>query len=50
LQDSGAPELDTSDKSLTTIEAKILSDGTKESLLKYIGLPLHIFEKVNETS
>lgn len=45
LQDSGAPELDTSDKDRTTIEAKILSDGSKESLLKYMGLPLNIFEK-----
>jgi hypothetical protein len=46
LQDSGAPELDTSDKNITTTEAKVLSDGSKDSLLKYMGLPLHIFEKV----
>ncbi|KAI8054815.1 transport protein Avl9-domain-containing protein [Thamnidium elegans] len=45
LQDSGAPELDTSDEDRTTVEAKILSDGSKESLLKYMGLPLNIFEK-----
>jgi hypothetical protein len=45
LQDSGAPELDTSDKNIKTTEAKVLSDGSKESLLKYMGLPLHIFEK-----
>ncbi|CEP13761.1 hypothetical protein [Parasitella parasitica] len=45
LQDSGAPELDTSDENITTTEAKVLSDGSKESLLKYMGLPLHIFEK-----
>ncbi|CAO3612613.1 unnamed protein product [Mucor hiemalis] len=45
LQDSGAPELDTSDEDRTTVEAKVLSDGSKESLLKYMGLPLNIFEK-----
>lgn len=45
MQDSGAPELDTSDEGRTTIEAKVLSDGSKESLLKYMGLPLNIFEK-----
>lgn len=45
LQDSGAPELDTSDENITTTEAKVLADGSKESLLKYMGLPLHIFEK-----
>lgn len=45
LQDSGAPELDTSDKDRTMTEAKILADGSKESLLKYMGLPLNIFEK-----
>ncbi|KAI9487840.1 MAG: transport protein Avl9-domain-containing protein [Benjaminiella poitrasii] len=45
LQDSGAPELDASDKNMTTTEAKVLSDGSKESLLTYMGLPLHIFEK-----
>ncbi|KAI8334479.1 transport protein Avl9-domain-containing protein [Blakeslea trispora] len=26
-------------------EAKVLSDRSKESLLKYMGLPLHLFEK-----
>ncbi|KAI8640104.1 transport protein Avl9-domain-containing protein [Parasitella parasitica] len=45
LQDSGTPELDTSDKNIATAEAKVLSDGSKESLLMYMGLPLHIFEK-----
>ncbi|KAL7330991.1 hypothetical protein PS15p_203247 [Mucor circinelloides] len=45
LQDSGAPELDTSDENIATTEAKVLADGSKESLLKYMGLPLHIFEK-----
>ncbi|KAL0140934.1 transport protein Avl9-domain-containing protein [Mucor lusitanicus] len=45
LQDSGAPELDTSDENMVTTEAKVLADGSKESLLKYMGLPLHIFEK-----
>ncbi|KAI8092354.1 AVL9/DENND6 domain-containing protein [Gilbertella persicaria] len=45
LQDSGAPVLDTSDINIKTTEAKVLSDGSKESLLKYMGLPLHLFEK-----
>ncbi|KAG2212399.1 hypothetical protein INT47_001760, partial [Mucor saturninus] len=45
LQDSGAPELDTSDEIRTAVDAKILADGTKESILKYMGLPLNIFEK-----
>ncbi|KAG1178027.1 hypothetical protein G6F70_000019 [Rhizopus microsporus] len=41
LKDSGSPYLDTTQLST----AEILVDGSKESLLKYMGLPLHIFEK-----
>ncbi|KAI9488955.1 transport protein Avl9-domain-containing protein [Zychaea mexicana] len=45
LQDSGDPDLDTSKKFLRTTEAKELSSGNKESLLKFMGLPLRLFEK-----
>lgn len=46
LQDSGDPSLDTSSERLQLTEAKVLSSGNKASLLKYMGLPLYIFEKV----
>ncbi len=42
LKDSGSPDLDT----IQLTMAGGLSDGTKESLLKYAGLPLHLFGKV----
>ncbi|CAO3596008.1 unnamed protein product [Absidia cylindrospora] len=45
LQDSGAPELDISDNDLRQTEAKELENGNKGSLLRYMGLPLRIFEK-----
>ncbi|CAO3692602.1 unnamed protein product [Umbelopsis ramanniana] len=45
LQDSGDPSLDTSTEHLEVTEAKILSNGNKASLLKYMGLPLHLFGK-----
>ncbi|ORZ09801.1 AVL9/DENND6 domain-containing protein [Absidia repens] len=45
LQDSGAPELDISDSDLRQTEAKELENGNKGSLLRYMGLPLRIFEK-----
>lgn len=41
LKDSGSPDLDT----IQLTMAGGLSDGTKESLLKYAGLPLHLFGK-----
>ncbi|KAG1050667.1 hypothetical protein G6F43_007076 [Rhizopus delemar] len=40
-RDSGSPDLDT----IQLTMAGGLSDGTKESLLKYAGLPLHLFGK-----
>ncbi|KAH8554004.1 AVL9/DENND6 domain-containing protein [Umbelopsis sp. PMI_123] len=45
LQDSGDPSLDTTAEQLEVTEAKILSNGNKASLLRYMGLPLHLFEK-----
>ncbi|KAI9278184.1 transport protein Avl9-domain-containing protein [Phascolomyces articulosus] len=45
LQDSGDPKLDTSEKFLRITEAKELSNGDKESLLRFMGLPLRLFEK-----
>ncbi|KAI7852856.1 AVL9/DENND6 domain-containing protein [Circinella umbellata] len=45
LQDSGDPELDTSENFLKLTEAKELSNGKKESLLRFMGLPLRLFEK-----
>ncbi|GAB5590512.1 hypothetical protein Unana1_05412 [Umbelopsis nana] len=45
LQDSGDPSLDTSSERLQLTEAKVLSSGNKASLLKYMGLPLYLFEK-----
>ncbi|KAI8096783.1 transport protein Avl9-domain-containing protein [Halteromyces radiatus] len=45
LQDSGAPELDISNDDLQQIEAKELENGNKASLLRYMGLPLRVFEK-----
>ncbi|SAM04076.1 hypothetical protein [Absidia glauca] len=45
LQDSGAPELDISDNDLRQTEAKELENGNKASLLRYMGLPLRVFEK-----
>ncbi|KAI8141594.1 transport protein Avl9-domain-containing protein [Fennellomyces sp. T-0311] len=45
LQDSGDPDLDTSEKFLRTTEAKELTNGNKESLLRFMGLPLRLFEK-----
>jgi hypothetical protein len=46
LQDSGAPELDVSNNDLRQTEAKELENGNKASLLRYMGLPLRVFEKV----
>jgi hypothetical protein len=48
LQDSGDPALDTSAEKLETTEAKVLSNGDKSSLFRYMGLPLNLFEKVSE--
>ncbi|KAI7867592.1 transport protein Avl9-domain-containing protein [Spinellus fusiger] len=45
LQNSGAPYLDTDESTLKITEAKELTDGVKSSLLRYMGLPLRIFEK-----
>ncbi|KAI8329319.1 transport protein Avl9-domain-containing protein [Chlamydoabsidia padenii] len=45
LQDSGAPELDISNNELRQTEAKELENGNKASLLRYMGLPLRVFEK-----
>ncbi|OAD70697.1 hypothetical protein PHYBLDRAFT_115220 [Phycomyces blakesleeanus NRRL 1555(-)] len=45
LQDAGAPDLDTAESTLEITEARELANGTKESLLRYMGLPLRIFEK-----
>lgn len=46
LQDSGEPDLDTTSQFLRTTEPKELSNGDKESLLRFMGLPLRLFEKV----
>lgn len=46
LQDSGAPDLDTTSQFLRTTEPKELSGGDKDSLLRFMGLPLRLFEKV----
>ncbi|KAG0168554.1 late secretory pathway protein avl9 [Apophysomyces sp. BC1015] len=45
LQDAGAPDLGTSEDLLRTTEAKELRNGNKESLLRYMGLPLRLFGK-----
>ncbi|CDS09209.1 hypothetical protein LRAMOSA10569 [Lichtheimia ramosa] len=45
LQDSGAPDLDTTSQFLRTTEPKELSGGDKDSLLRFMGLPLRLFEK-----
>ncbi|KAG2174103.1 hypothetical protein INT43_004123 [Umbelopsis isabellina] len=45
LQDSGDPALDTSTERLEMTEAKVLSNGDKSSLFRYMGLPLNLFEK-----
>jgi hypothetical protein len=45
---SGDPALDTSAEKLETTEAKVLSNGDKSSLFRYMGLPLNLFEKVSE--
>ncbi|CAO3609522.1 unnamed protein product [Cunninghamella blakesleeana] len=45
LQDSGAPDLDVSLKDLRQTEPKELENGNKNSLLRYMGLPLRVFEK-----
>lgn len=45
LQDAGEPELDKLRGSLRTTEAKELSNGDKDSLLRFMGLPLWLFEK-----
>lgn len=47
LQDSGAPDLDASLKDLRQTEPKELENGNKNSLLRYMGLPLRVFEKVS---
>lgn len=46
LQDSGEPNLDTLKDTLRVTEAKELKSGDKGSLLRFMGLPLRIFEKV----
>ncbi|RUS33261.1 transport protein Avl9-domain-containing protein [Jimgerdemannia flammicorona] len=45
LQDSGAPELDTSRDNFRLTEARELKSGDKQSLLSYMGLPLYVFQK-----
>ncbi|ORZ00136.1 transport protein Avl9-domain-containing protein [Syncephalastrum racemosum] len=45
LQDSGEPNLDTLKDTLRVTEAKELKSGDKGSLLRFMGLPLRIFEK-----
>lgn len=45
LQDAGEPEMDKLRGSLRTTEAKELSSGDKDSLLRFMGLPLRLFEK-----
>ncbi|KAI8365945.1 transport protein Avl9-domain-containing protein [Radiomyces spectabilis] len=45
LRDSGAPHLESSIASLKKTEARELTSGRKDSLLRYMGLPLRLFEK-----
>ncbi|KAL1920224.1 uncharacterized protein VTP21DRAFT_1370 [Calcarisporiella thermophila] len=45
LQDSGTPDLDTSEEYMKSISGEILKSNDKKSLRRYAGLPLHVFGK-----
>ncbi|OZJ02723.1 hypothetical protein BZG36_05107 [Bifiguratus adelaidae] len=47
LQDSGAAELDTINDDIPIVKGSDLKSGDKASLLRYVGLPLHIFGQGN---